>query len=599
MDSSKSRYQFKPLENVRSIRILVLHPAMNDDDELVAHIEHQERRTAEDTVELQHFEAISYTWGAPVMDKNLICEGACMPITENVDILLRRLRTNRERRLWIDAICLNQADDEEKRRQVPLMGEIYREASNVLVWLGDASPEDSRAVDTLRKLLIAGSTIELSRQEEMGTLCNLLLRPWFTRRWVLQEVTAHSNTTMMFGNQCFTWAELVKVIPIAFEKPRAENSFDFVVMNVGGRLNALRNLPQTLPDLIWAFHDTQCADKRDRINALLGLLRHPGWTPDYSAHWAAEYERLVRTILSRPSGFRVVQDHLQSFGSLREKVSTSPSWVPDWSQPIIPSPFTHWLYAISLYDACGYGAVQNLERLVERHLDVLWTLARSYSHKFNGPPNVHTGTDECFHQIVAYSVNDHPSTVLGKMFQSMRQIYKLEIVKVASVLSELANFILRLLSVHELWSAYFNVKGGLYEYWRKFLNEWLEYIYTNSGTETVKQPVLITGMTHAKLQLREAFFLNDVLIPSLSLLFRKHTLLWAVERASRDKPKPGESQRKGRMAVGVTHDNPGNADKLNLRPLVEYSPYHSDIRLGELRSSSSPDSVEVLYWYLL
>jgi len=39
--------------------------------------------------------------------------------------------------LWIEAICINQADDIEKSHQVSLMGEIYRNADNVVIFLGE------------------------------------------------------------------------------------------------------------------------------------------------------------------------------------------------------------------------------------------------------------------------------------------------------------------------------------------------------------------------------------------------------------------------------------------------------------------------------
>lgn len=200
MNSTKLLYTFRPLEHDRSIRILVLHPAMHNDDELVAHIEHRNRRTAEDGVDLQFYEAVSYTWGKPIMNKTLTCDNTFLPITENVDVMLRRLRTNRERRLWIDAICLNQADVDEKPCQVPLMGEIYREASNVLIWLGDATEEELQAVITIRRLRLQGLTQVTQDRRAMDALFELLARPWFTRRWILQEAVAHLNTVVILGS---------------------------------------------------------------------------------------------------------------------------------------------------------------------------------------------------------------------------------------------------------------------------------------------------------------------------------------------------------------------------------------------------------------
>ena len=51
----------------------------------------------------------------------------------------------RPRPIWIDAVCINQNDDLEKSGQIPLMGEIYSKAAEVLVWLGSGSKEEQYA----------------------------------------------------------------------------------------------------------------------------------------------------------------------------------------------------------------------------------------------------------------------------------------------------------------------------------------------------------------------------------------------------------------------------------------------------------------------
>jgi hypothetical protein len=70
-------------------------------------------------------------------------KSAILNITHNVDLFLRNFRAESSvRYLWVDAICLNQADNDEKSIQVGLIRDIYRQARRVLVWLGDALPED-------------------------------------------------------------------------------------------------------------------------------------------------------------------------------------------------------------------------------------------------------------------------------------------------------------------------------------------------------------------------------------------------------------------------------------------------------------------------
>ena len=98
----------------------------------------------------QRYDALSYTWGDPVFNHWLHIDTrtetsvgrSVVPITQNLDQVLRYLRSPKEtRRLWIDAVCINQQDRGEKNTQVPLMSRIYREASRVLVWLGGSCAE--------------------------------------------------------------------------------------------------------------------------------------------------------------------------------------------------------------------------------------------------------------------------------------------------------------------------------------------------------------------------------------------------------------------------------------------------------------------------
>jgi hypothetical protein len=93
------------------------------------------------------FEALSYTWGDPNPKDTISVNGHPFEVTVNLELALRALREpQRPRVLWIDAICINQNDTDEKNIQIPLMGEIYRTASQVVVWLGASTPEIELAV---------------------------------------------------------------------------------------------------------------------------------------------------------------------------------------------------------------------------------------------------------------------------------------------------------------------------------------------------------------------------------------------------------------------------------------------------------------------
>jgi hypothetical protein len=84
------------------------------------------------------YEAISYVWGdAAVSQMEIFCNDQRVLVTCNLHAGLIRLRlAGTIRILWVDALCINQADDREKSWQVPLMGDIFSGAERVIAWLG-------------------------------------------------------------------------------------------------------------------------------------------------------------------------------------------------------------------------------------------------------------------------------------------------------------------------------------------------------------------------------------------------------------------------------------------------------------------------------
>jgi hypothetical protein len=92
------------------------------------------------------YEALSYTWATEDGDckrtSQIRCDGTRIWVTKNCELALRYLRKeNSNRVLWVDAICINQRDNEERGHQVGMMRNVYSKATEVLVWLGESSKE--------------------------------------------------------------------------------------------------------------------------------------------------------------------------------------------------------------------------------------------------------------------------------------------------------------------------------------------------------------------------------------------------------------------------------------------------------------------------
>jgi hypothetical protein len=98
------------------------------------------------------FSALSYVWGPhSTLPKTILCGAIAITVTDSCHSALLHLRGKiGSFTIWIDAICINRASRDEKEQQIPLMGDIYSQAKQVYVWLGDGNPGTDRAIEYMR-----------------------------------------------------------------------------------------------------------------------------------------------------------------------------------------------------------------------------------------------------------------------------------------------------------------------------------------------------------------------------------------------------------------------------------------------------------------
>ena len=85
-----------------------------------------------------NYRCLSYVWGDAHDKRTIFLNGQTFEVTANLYTALCQLRHNGERKhIWIDAICINQADAVEKTAQVQMMADIYSRTEEVLIWLGE------------------------------------------------------------------------------------------------------------------------------------------------------------------------------------------------------------------------------------------------------------------------------------------------------------------------------------------------------------------------------------------------------------------------------------------------------------------------------
>ncbi|KAM0162373.1 hypothetical protein ACHAQE_003816 [Botrytis cinerea] len=201
---------YTPLDSdLCQIRRLVLQPAVNFDDPLHSHLDVVSLESSPD------FEALSYVWGSTTPAKTITLGDRLVTIGPNLDNALRNLRLLAAPRiLWVDALCINQDDLDERASQVALMRRVYSDASTVLIWLGpeaDGSEEAMRSVERFDKEY--WQTYDFQAQ-----FMEILFRPWFTRIWTVQEfaMAKHSVVDGRIKNPLFgcgnVWVEWLPFI---------------------------------------------------------------------------------------------------------------------------------------------------------------------------------------------------------------------------------------------------------------------------------------------------------------------------------------------------------------------------------------------------
>lgn len=282
---------YNALTSPQHIRILILAPSENVDAALEGSLEQQHIDDA-----TKEYEAISYTWGDQARIQPLRCDGTMINITPNLAsaLLCFRSRTT-PRRLWADAICINQDDLDEKGQQIPLMAKIFRSSTQVRVWLGDGDQGESRALDVLasfaRRAWPGRSALDSveSPDHRSGTdqalvdiprsAKKVFSMPWFGRRWIVQELVLNGDVMFHCGQSKMSWPAL----HFTFHNLPTDIRDDDLGFHTRRKIRQLGDLWKTwsfgnastvdrgIYNLLNAFMDLQCKEAKDIVYAIAGL----------------------------------------------------------------------------------------------------------------------------------------------------------------------------------------------------------------------------------------------------------------------------------------------------------------------------------------
>lgn len=306
------------------------------------------------------YETVSYTWGSEQGDSS-----PCRPIfigpywdvllqTENCWQMLRYARPTRGiRLLWVDAICINQDNAEERAIQVAMMAQIYSDCERTLVYLGPEvvkwHPEDLPARKGLHELAGAGQSGNRSQIEDHREL--LESRKYFTRLWIIQEVILSPKLIIPIDNVTY-WADRTTDARLQKTSGEAWNWWDHTVpwiKSIGQQEFPVQNACEAL----LLTTQNQSSDPRDRLFGLLALLGSDDTTgPPLRANYTLSNQHIwigfFAHAISKDGALWVLHN-----ASGHKAVGSVPSWAPDWSSHSMWSGFRR--HVLSETDWKGLG----------------------------------------------------------------------------------------------------------------------------------------------------------------------------------------------------------------------------------------------------
>lgn len=312
-----------------------------------------------------HYYALSYTWGPISVTEPIVLDGIQFQVTKNLAAVLRVLTKllkpfGPDTLVWVDAICINQADVSERNKQVLRMTEIYQRACEVFLWLGPAlddgdfilekleglaqivrtaatDPTRIRMVDALQ--ISIGQVLQLlhadmaEAQRFWDGLQDLFNRSWWSRTWILQETASSSRKIFFCGDRAFDdvglHAALILARNVASEYLTVQNFHSDYAAGVFIFEKNCRDDSRLL-NLLGLCRSAVSTDPRDKVYGVLGLatdLEDGELSPNYALPYSQIYTDVAVWSMMKTNSLDVLGHCV--FTVSQDK--GLPSWVPDWT----------------------------------------------------------------------------------------------------------------------------------------------------------------------------------------------------------------------------------------------------------------------------
>jgi hypothetical protein len=252
------------------------------------------------------YAALSYSWGDNLERSVITIGGHAFYVIKNQLILLRGMRSRIEDAnpaIWLDALCIDQTDPVERSAQVTIMGTVFAQAREIVVGLSDGDDSHDKGVHLLADLANSISPLtrpnpttqdtesakhmilEIDRSGNWHHILEIFRNPWWSRRWMIQEIVLGIKAVILFGSMSFNFNIIEQVMLVqefitdvlresksltlaTIEETPGWTSAKAIMVT---RLEYRQNRQFALPMLLWRFKNSVSTDPRDRVYALLGL----------------------------------------------------------------------------------------------------------------------------------------------------------------------------------------------------------------------------------------------------------------------------------------------------------------------------------------
>ena len=331
------------------------------------------------------YEAVSYCWRDPRHRQDISLKvfdtdkwsAFALSITSDLYYALKSLRPRAglARTLWIDAICINQADVDERSIQVARMREIYCKSNKVIVWLGNSSEATKTSINTIRAISERYEQLSQPHEIEGSELASLhdplmtkhlgvddfvddwplFELPWFRRTWVIQEVFSARDVLVHCGEDTLTWPTLLRVNRCIRHSDLKMNSSykallppiyqDIFTSRVSVNTTGGYSTELGILEILIKGLDLDATDPRDKIFAMLQLGKETETLDSLPAELIPDYRKPAPEVFSDFTRWWIMQHQslriLSAIQALEGRSWINNSWDKDW----IPAGFPTWSWS--------------------------------------------------------------------------------------------------------------------------------------------------------------------------------------------------------------------------------------------------------------